>query len=807
MHRQGNVRLLPFVLIVFLSISLLASFAFVTPAQGQETDIFKDDFEAYAVGTSPSAGGWTLVWNGKGGQYQIVTDAKYHSPTKSFQLWGTYGWSCHVERRFSTDAKVIGFEAYVMVESYHSEEISATVGFWNREKATWGKYYATVEFTSDRYIRASSFTGEAQNLQPYAPNTWYKVKLVLDRSTNTFSVWINDELKASNLKTAESYDINALQLASRWGGVRCYYDDVRVFAVQQTQYYLRVRLDSVSLNGQSLPVDNPEIRVNAGSTISGTVTFTVENVQPGSWITPVIWVTSWERGSTANGKVRVVASDIRSTKQFNLPINIAAPTSPGTYYIGFFAGWMYSPDEVASNDHPTLYGDGDDVWDMKQSDWESVIKNGQASEGAVYKMLGRAVRVTVLQGALLPDLTIVKLEAPSSVTVGEEIKVTFTEANIGKADAGFHYDKVELIPLFITIPEKWPLPPVELPHQGLGAGASETRSFASRIPLETPAGTYLLRVTVDSRDQVREVDEGNNVREARIEIKPISLKVTVSASPTSGKAPLAVRFAASVSGGTPPYTYKWDFGDGLTSVEQSPSHTYFNPGEYVATCLVRDSVGAESAGRITIRVEAGAGVTLSFQPSEGSVAQGSVYDVEVVVSQVSDLDTAVFTLSFDPSVVEFVEARVGRLMPNAEVASNVVSSGKVRVIVNQPLGASGVTGSGSIVALRLKAVGSPGSSTTLSLLDVSLADSNANPIAVTALGGSVRITPTPVTPLKGDLNKNGILDTGDATILLRKVVGLEPISQDDISIGDMNGNGFLDTGDATIILRKVVGLE
>jgi len=204
------------IFIAFLFFSFLfASFTPLLPAQGQETDIFKDDFEAYAVGTFPSAGGWTLVWNGKGDQYQIVTDAKYHSPTKSSQLWGTYGWSCTIERRFSTDAKVIGFEAYVMVESYHSEEFSATVGFWNREKATWGKYYATVEFTSDRYIRASSFTGEAQNLQPYAPNTWYKVKLVLDRSTNTFSVWINDELKASNLKTAESYDINALQLASR----------------------------------------------------------------------------------------------------------------------------------------------------------------------------------------------------------------------------------------------------------------------------------------------------------------------------------------------------------------------------------------------------------------------------------------------------------------------------------------------------------------------------------------------------------------------------------------------------------------
>jgi hypothetical protein len=61
--------------------------------------------------------------------------------------------------------------------------------------------------------------------------------------------------------------------------------------------------------------------------------------------------------------------------------------------------------------------------------------------------------------------------------------------------------------------------------------------------------------------------------------------------------------------------------------------------------------------------------------------------------------------------------------------------------------------------------------------------------------------------LKGDMNRNGQLDTGDATLILRKVVGLESTSPEDILIGDMNGNSFLDSGDATIILRKVVGLE
>ena len=157
----------------------------------KEQILFQDDFEAYDVGTFPSKGGWELVWDGAGVRYQVITNTKYHSPTKSLQLLGSYGWSSVAQKRFSTDASIIGFEAYVMVEDYPATMSSASVGFWNRNKAEWGKYYAIVEFASDRYIRASSPI-EVRNLQPYVPGKWYKIRLVLDRSTNTFSVWIND---------------------------------------------------------------------------------------------------------------------------------------------------------------------------------------------------------------------------------------------------------------------------------------------------------------------------------------------------------------------------------------------------------------------------------------------------------------------------------------------------------------------------------------------------------------------------------------------------------------------------------------
>jgi len=64
-----------------------------------------------------------------------------------------------------------------------------------------------------------------------------------------------------------------------------------------------------------------------------------------------------------------------------------------------------------------------------------------------------------------------------------------------------------------------------------------------------------------------------------------------SATPTSGYAPLAVEFGATVSGGTPPYTYYWTFGDGQTGEGASPSHTYQYPGTYTAMVTATDDCG------------------------------------------------------------------------------------------------------------------------------------------------------------------------------------------------------------------------
>jgi PKD repeat protein len=70
------------------------------------------------------------------------------------------------------------------------------------------------------------------------------------------------------------------------------------------------------------------------------------------------------------------------------------------------------------------------------------------------------------------------------------------------------------------------------------------------------------------------------------------LVAAATGGPLSGNTPLTVVFNASASGGTGPYTYDWDFGDGSAhSTAQSPTHLYTSEGTYTVTLTVHDSAG------------------------------------------------------------------------------------------------------------------------------------------------------------------------------------------------------------------------
>jgi PKD repeat protein len=72
------------------------------------------------------------------------------------------------------------------------------------------------------------------------------------------------------------------------------------------------------------------------------------------------------------------------------------------------------------------------------------------------------------------------------------------------------------------------------------------------------------------------------------------LQADFSATPRAGVAPLIVSFTDTSTGS--PTSWSWDFGDGTSSSEQHPSHTYAAAGTYTVSLIVTDATGASSTG-------------------------------------------------------------------------------------------------------------------------------------------------------------------------------------------------------------------
>jgi gliding motility-associated-like protein len=71
------------------------------------------------------------------------------------------------------------------------------------------------------------------------------------------------------------------------------------------------------------------------------------------------------------------------------------------------------------------------------------------------------------------------------------------------------------------------------------------------------------------------------------------LSANFSATPSpSGCSPLIVNFTDASAGN--PTNWKWDLGNGVTSLLKNPSATYFNPGSYTVKLVVSNASGADS---------------------------------------------------------------------------------------------------------------------------------------------------------------------------------------------------------------------
>ena len=141
---------------------------------------------------------------------------------------------------------------------------------------------------------------------------------------------------------------------------------------------------------------------------------------------------------------------------------------------------------------------------------------------------------------------------------------------------------------------------------GAGSGLS-TAQFTYTVP-----GTYTIVLTVK--------DDFGNIGEDAVDITvsafnepPIVAPYT--STPAQGPAPLTVSFVANaVDPDGDILSYYWDFGDGFSSSEENPDHTFTDPGSYTVTIEVSDGEYTSRA-QLAVSVES----TLSIEVNEAQM--------------------------------------------------------------------------------------------------------------------------------------------------------------------------------------------
>ncbi|MFC2058923.1 PKD domain-containing protein [Chloroflexota bacterium] len=105
-------------------------------------------------------------------------------------------------------------------------------------------------------------------------------------------------------------------------------------------------------------------------------------------------------------------------------------------------------------------------------------------------------------------------------------------------------------------------------------------------PLHTynSSGVYTVALTVTGA--------GGSNTETRTDYITVSTEADFTADPTSGTAPLEVQFTDQSVGSVD--SWDWDFGDGGTSTEQSPSYIYQNAGDYTVSLTVNGPAGSDT---------------------------------------------------------------------------------------------------------------------------------------------------------------------------------------------------------------------
>ncbi|GAB2845962.1 ThuA domain-containing protein [Lentzea nigeriaca] len=172
-------------------------------------------------------------------------------------------------------------------------------------------------------------------------------------------------------------------------------------------------------------------------------------------------------------------------------------------------------------------------------------------------------------------------------------------------------------------------------------------------------------------------------------------------TPASGAKPLTVKFSSDGSsdpeGGA--LSYKWTFGDGNTSTEANPSHTYTTNGTYNAQLTVTDPTGKTGTANVTVTVGNTAPTVKINGPAGGGMFDwGDTIPVSVSVTDPEDgtidckrvvIQASITHGTHDHPVGDPINGCSGSIKPDTDAEHK---NGNVRILVSASYVDNGANG-------------------------------------------------------------------------------------------------------------------
>ena len=144
---------------------------------------------------------------------------------------------------------------------------------------------------------------------------------------------------------------------------------------------------------------------------------------------------------------------------------------------------------------------------------------------------------------------------------------------------------------------------------------------------------------------------------------PLVLDAEFTTSATAGGAPFTVAFTDTSKGN--PVSWTWDFGDGTTSSEENPRHTYTSPGRYTVTLTAATPTGTTNVetkvGLVTVRP------SVVVAPTDDSWTRSTTPDQNFGRQIVVNVKNGTATTAFNRAYFRFVVSGLDRPVLDAKL--------------------------------------------------------------------------------------------------------------------------------------------